>query len=213
MAPPNPLPSVGATLRSRAYCTQGNQTSVNIRFWAVQSLTTGGASMKELADAMSTQIAPHYKALMVIQATYYGLDLGQIWPGPPGWASQTTAGQGKGTILGNSAPLQDAGIISLRTANVGRAYRGRVYVPFLAQASIDVNGQALAAYTVSLLDLGNDYTQNVVVVGATGTTTLQPLLWHKKTNSGTTLTHYLVRNGIGTQRRRGAFGRPNFPPF
>ena len=83
MAAPDPTPGVNTILRTRAYCTQGNQTAINIRYWQVLSVTTGGARLSELAGAMDAQFAPHYKNMLVAQAAYHGWDIAQFSPGPP----------------------------------------------------------------------------------------------------------------------------------
>ena len=213
MAAPNPTPGVNQILRSRAYATQGNQTAINIRYWQVLSVTTGGALLSELCAAMEAQLAPHYQNMMVASAAWHGLDLATYTPAPPGIAQISNLAAGPGKIAGSAAPLQVCGVVSLRTAQIGRANRGRLYAPFLGAASIDVSGQANPAYLGYLNALGDNYAGSIVVVGVNGTTNLSPVLWHKKTATWTQLTHYISRSQLGTQRRRGAFGRPNFPPF
>lgn len=213
MAAPDPSPGVNTILRTRAYCVQGNQTSINIRYWQVLSLTTGGARLSEIAGAMDAQFAPAYKNMLVAAASYHGWDVAQFSPGPPGIAQISNLAAGPGTIPGNAAPLQVCGIITVNTAQIGRAYRGRIYTPFLAASSVDPNGQATVAYQNLLTQLANDYTGSVVVVGVNGTSNLSPVIWHKKTSTWTQVTHFMVRSKLGTQRRRGAYGRPNFAPF
>jgi len=62
-------------------------------------------------------------------------------------------------------------------------------------------------------DIGDElYTPTTVAAGGNDATLL-PVVFHRATNTGNDITSYLVRPVWATQRRRGAYGRQNVPPF
>ena len=104
-------------------------------------------------------------------------------------------------------PSQDAVIASLRTGNIGRSYRGRMYLPPIAESSVIANGSLSAAVAVDirdrLIDLKDAFSDSLGDIDApwvilsrrnNGVTRPTPI--------GTIVTQIKVDRIIRTQRRR-----------
>jgi hypothetical protein len=116
-----------------------------------------------------------------------------------------------GEIPGGIVPSQVAIVIRKMTAVVGRGGRGRVYFPFVSTTLVTTSGE---------LDpeaLGNvqAFAQNLIMY--TGFTeggiscTLEPILLHREPLplTWTVIEEQSLSSRLGTQRRRGDYGRPN----
>lgn len=106
------------------------------------------------------------------------------------------------THTGGTSPFQVAAVISLRTAQSGRSFRGRIYVPFIPNAYSENNilsatGQAayLADYETLRTDLNTNGTPLVVV-------SKQHNLEPRTEGVKTYVTSIQVPQKLGTQRRR-----------
>lgn len=105
-----------------------------------------------------------------------------------------------GTSTANPLPAQNALVVTLRTANVGRSYRGRVYLGGFTEAATGVTGQALVATMTDCEDFINGISSmaidpsSAVVTLAVGSRVLQ---------TANIVTSVVVRDSVfDIQRRR-----------
>jgi hypothetical protein len=207
--------AVGDVVLMTVACYRPSQVALNDFHWQVAAI--GGASLTDAAVALKLDatLAPLYKPLMNGDSTYYGVRLQRISPLPKPVAVVGEANTGVGTAVGAGLPGQVSGLMTLRTNSAGRAFRGRLYIPFPAASYFsspldtptalwDTNVDAIAAI------LKNPY---LAMIGA-DTVTLVPVIWHKATRTSTPIIDAESTSKFATQRRRGNYGRPNVvPPF
>src|SRR5512138_3849544 len=99
------------------------------------SVAGGFSATTAVADAVFTALKANagwtsWKARVNSGVALFGLDLRDLrTPNMPIVAS--TTGSSAGTGAGTALPPGDAFVVTLRTANAGRAFRGRVYLPGL----------------------------------------------------------------------------------
>lgn len=112
-------------------------------------------------------------------------------------------GAGPGTQSGDMLPIQSALVLTHRTLNRGRSYRGRTYVAGLGEDKFDSGVYAPATVAAVVTICGNFFTQAQTLgwepVVASYYTDGAP----RSTAVGTLIEVTEARNGIpGTQRRR-----------
>lgn len=204
---------IGDIVQARFYCSKGDQASVTVRHWLTATKIGSGGTLQDLADKLSTAMAPLFKALINSGATYVGCDTQILFP-TLGVPAQSVIGAGVGLTAGDPLPAQTAGLISFRTSLGGRKNRGRCYVPFPTEVDNDASGDPNAAYLVELFNLGAGLVASYNPAGGAGNTNrMDACIYHKSTHTTTAITSYLRRDRWATQRRRGGFGRPNSTPF
>jgi len=116
-------------------------------------------------------------------------------------------GQGNRTPSAASiAPQNVAAIITKRTAFLGRKYRGRIFLPFLADSDIADTQDLNATPYGALVTLAGRLSSNVTT--ATTSTywpvgmTMVPILWHASTQTSTPISQMVANEYIASQRRR-----------
>jgi hypothetical protein len=99
-----------------------------------------------------------------------------------------------GTATGDIIP-QGAAVLTLRTALGGRSFRGRLYLPWVTEAS-QANGVLLAAAVSGLSSAWTTYGT------ALSAASLIPQVVSKRLGVATEVTNYVGRPFLRTQRRR-----------
>jgi len=205
--------ATGDVVRVKIACTCRNQLALNVLHYQC-TLSSGSVTTADCATRIDQVVEPQMKPLLSVNAQYYGVNVQLI--DPVAAAADTEAGNaGAGTATGDVLPLQVCGIITKRSALLGRKHRGRMYIPFPSEADNDSNGVPSSTYFTNLAVLAAVVLAPITVSPGGGTLTLFPCIYHK---GQVPLTDILIgwtrRQRWATQRRRGDFGRPNsLPPF
>jgi hypothetical protein len=203
---------VDDVLQIKPNCRLTNQLGLNILHYRVATVVGAEPTYQETADAISTTFAPAYKALLTSQASYQGLGVQRVRPGPLSLEAFSTNGFGPGGGGGDPLPSQVAGILTKQTNLAGRKFRGRVYVPFPSEQENTGAGVPNLAYVTNLIILAAILVATQTVTGVAGTFTLQPVIFHRVGVPAVTLITAVRPNPVwATQRRRGAYGSLNFP--
>ena len=205
---------LGDIFEVKVACILGDQAGINVTHWRVAGVGAPAANAEDIATAFNIALEPLYKALMSNDAQYYGVRVQKIRPAPVdvAWVKSNLAGAG--VIASRALPSQVSGLIKLGTDFAGRAERGRVYPPFPAQSSSDVDDTPTAIYLADLENLGGFYSSQFIPTVGPRSCTLNPVVYHRLPKTWTLITSYRARDTWATQRRRGATGRPNqAPPF
>lgn len=194
--------------------TQGNQTAYNIQHWQVIEVPGGaGRTDAQIALFFESLYAPLYKAVMTLNANFWGLRLQKIWPLPVLIPVLSIVSAGAGTAGTAALPKQLCGFYNRKGLLAGRTRISRQYVPFPDE---DDNLNATCTPSVGYMTrlgaiAGVAITVQLVVAGADNVK-LAPVIYHRTTHGVDALTTATAKQKWATQRRRGDFGRPNNPP-
>lgn len=197
----------------KAVAFDTDQLGLNVRHYVVVAATAPEPTRVQIAQQFYTAMNAIYGPMLNNNATFRGFAVRFIWPGPVSVEDHSTGAAIAGTAGAISAPRQTAGLIKLSTGLAGRTGRGRIYVPFPATASVQLDGSLGPAYTTNLATLAGAWSAQVVVPNGAGSITLQPIIWHRSTHTFSLVTGAIPRTVWATQRRRGGFGRTNLMPF
>lgn len=195
------------------YCTLGVQTALNVRHYRVQSISGAGSDVTNFQGALNSTWADAYKAWLGTDSTFYGLGVRMLLPTKT-IEFFSSAAQGPGLAGVNDEGAQVAGCLTLNTGFAGRRFRGRIYPPFpghdITLPPFGLTGGGVTALT----NLGDAAMTTLPFGGLTDNVDMQPILMDNlKTVSRGAIISYRPNNKLATQRRRGAYGRPNPPPF
>jgi len=205
----------GDVVRSVFVVTYGGQTATMSRDWQLSSVV-GAPTIKSTAilEALVTDIPEVMKLMMCNDAHYYGTMLYKRTPvGPAPRPDHTTIGSGPGTAGINALPTQACGLISLYTATLGKTGQGRIYLPFPSTASSDVTGTPTGTYINNLVLMGDSLIRQYTAVDGVTTTTFRGCLYIPGGTPPRYFNAYTIHDAWATQRKRGAFGKVNKPPF
>lgn len=189
----------------------GVQEAVNVLHMRTTLEAGNGATPIEIASVLSAEYAPLYKAVLSDSAIYQGVGVQRIRPLPVGVEAFSPIGAGAGVVPDDPLPQQVSGLITLRTSLSGRRQRGRKYIPFPAEFHNDDDVMPSNAYLNGLISLAQEFVSADTIVGALGTTGLNPVIFHRDLGTSDLVTSAVARATWATQRRRGGFGRPNTP--
>jgi hypothetical protein len=198
----------GDVIQATVCCYNGNQIGLNIGYWVTQA-SGGPMGINTVAPAIDTAMAGHYKLWLSADSNYYGSrfrNMNNLTFAP--WIENTHSGVG--LVTGLCAGSQLSGLITRTSASIGRSGRGRIFVPFVAESSV-IDAQHISSGAVTALNaIGGDWQGGWAGTGGV----FVPCIYQRPSTITTYTTGYISRNRIATQRRRGAYGRPNtIPPF
>lgn len=211
--------AAGQLWRSVVYARCGDQLGINVRHFQVISIA-GAPDMELIIPVVDDLIGSVLKNCMSEDAEFLGVTWQHINATPVLIPLTDPTGAGAGTVPSAVLPRQTSGICTLRSTTVGRAFRGRIYVPFPGTGTnMVVDGESrptadyvtdiglyglifvgLALYAEPLTPTNNIELQGVVVASGATVATTQ-------------LDSVLPRPRWATQRRRGSYGATNLPPF
>jgi hypothetical protein len=212
----------GDILRTRFFCSAGDQGSVNTIYWQVTAVLGDPTTDLNAAEALDNRMGPFFRALMPSTAEYDGVTC-QVVRTPAVTAQVARAAAGAGTGGAIAMPRQVTSLVSFLTENAGRKYRGRVYLPFPPIDAATPEGLMTAAYALLIAQWSAELSATIAfanhLTGATGQVSVNKVIMHflKKGQAGppeppTVITNIKPGELFATQRRRGSFGRTNASP-
>jgi len=201
----------GTTINMAVYTwVDGQYAIVNQAYRVPTSGFSAGLTMGDCALAFLNAIDADLQAIITIETKILGVKCSQFRdvPGDVPLAGIATSTD-TGSVANPTAAKQTALVVSKTTLVGGKRGRGRIYLPPPGVSDIDVGGEPKAAY------LTRADTFYAAMFGFTSLT-IGPAnavfiaCVHGKAILGFIVqASYLVRPRFGTQRRRGAYGRPN----
>lgn len=103
---------------------------------------------------------------------------------------------GNGTIIGDSLPPYCAAVITWKTTQVGRRYRGRSYIPAQSEGQQD-HGVIVPAMVTLLDNLAAEIRSWPPTAGATSL-----VIYHRDSHAVSLVSAYKIRTVLHVQRRR-----------
>ena len=185
--------------------------------YAVAATTGTSATYQEIIDQLDTNWrGSGLRALACDSVTFEKSRLYVLDPAT-GLATQiavTANGESNGTSTLGLCPYQAAAVVKKQTPRAGRSGRGRFYHPFLILSALTFVGELAAAFITSLNNAISTWFQAVtpITVGSGGNTaTVAPVIIHRSPLPLTSdpITTIACTGSIGTQKRRGDYGRTN----
>jgi hypothetical protein len=207
------MAAVGAIIRSRVVENVGVQIAEQILHWYVSAVAGTGATDQQIADAIDAFMGPVLKPMISAWANYRGVGVQQIVPLPKPIERVATAQAGAGGVAGDALPLQCSGLLTFRSPLAGKSNRGRCYIPFPGETQSSNAGEPTAGYLTSLGGLATTLVTPFTAGAGGNTNTLQLCIYSRKLATKQLVTTISVGQHFATQKRRGAYGRPNVIPF
>lgn len=204
---------VNDIIQVTAYCSSGNQLSMNVLHYVTETKVGTGATHLEVSARFDTLWNAAYIALLSSNARYRGIGTKKIVPFPATVEVFSGINADDGGVASDILPRQVCGVITKKTGLAGRAFRGRVYIPFAAEDDNQVSGIPEVPYTARLATLANLFEDTVVAGVGGNTNSFAPVLFHRDGATYTPITECVARSIWGTQRRRGDYGRTNVFPL
>lgn len=203
----------GDILKVQIVSTLAGQTAINTFHYLVTAAGGTPGTDQDIVDQFNTNNATPFKQIIPSEVSYRGIIGGIINRTPNPVTVQNVSSAGAGTTAVEPMPKQASGITSWYTGSAGRGFRGRTYWPFISSAYNDVNGEISAA-GVSAMDAvaSNIVGMTVVAIGGRSVT-VQFVIYHRVTKTGTPVVSRLTRARVATQKRRGDYGHLNSSPL
>src|SRR5215831_6961233 len=173
-------------------------------------LTTGGGDTRLLvgqtiSDLWTGTLLAHLSS----NVSYHGFIVHTVEtvPAPaPVFGIRNLNGTGAADLI----PSQVRGLISWKTLNTGRAYRGRSYMFTPDGGSLGTDGELTVGYTTQL----SNFASALIPAFTVGGSSWKLAIYHRRPIPliqipPTPVTTYSVVDKWATQRRGGDYGRPN----
>lgn len=191
-----------------------DQVAVTRLYYRVLSITGAGVlTWAQVLTAVDAVWAPKLQAAMADPAIYDGSTWERASGLPPFEAAAVERGSfGPGTAGADPLPRQVCPVIQKRTEFKGRAQRGRTYLPFPPRQLTQTTGGepiwTTAAYVI-FDAFAAQLKANITVTSGGVSAILVPVIHGPTPAVNDDIIDALTDTGIGTQRRRGDFGRQN----
>jgi hypothetical protein len=187
------------------------QLGLNVLHYEVAAVA-GAVSDQDMTNSLDVTGSVLYQAMLGAASTYWGIKSTRVFPLPSPIPVVTSANNGIGVASGDTMSLQTCGIITKLTNLLGRANRGRMYIPFPTEVYNDGNALVTAAYQTLATALANWFLAPQTFIYGIASVTIIPVLWHYATHVWVPITGYRVRGIWGSQHRRSDYGRQNTVP-
>jgi hypothetical protein len=195
-------PVVGDIMEMVIFCQTNRDVALNVRHYRIQAIAGAGKTWLQIANGLHSLFGPLYAPAMSTAAVFYQVAVARISPLPRGQQYVSTNATVQGTEISDVLPGQATGLITLTTGFGGVQYRGRAYIPFPGEDFNDDPGVPTLAYQAILDPIGNAMINDTLIGALPDQVTLDPILWHRDTETYDVLTGSVSRNRWGTQRRR-----------
>lgn len=205
--------AVNDLLEMKIYSYTPSQVAINtFHFLVTDTPDAIKPKTDRIAQDFDTAVNVLYKDVIAGAATYLGTSCQIIRP-TRSIISTIKDNTGPGTGGASMAPSQAAAIATWYTNLAGARYRGRTFFPFVPATFLNPAGFILNANLAAYQDLVAAI-RAFTTVGAVGATaTIAQQVYSIKFDDVQAVEEVVVHNGLGTQRRRGAYGRQNGVPF
>lgn len=203
----------GDIVRARVLCTCQTQNGINILHFRVLNSQGAGATDVQAALKLDQTLAPLYKPLISAAAVYVGVGLSIPSRIPATQETISVANGGAGTGGAVPCPGNVTGLITWKTANAGRKYRGRSYIPFPSVSEVASNGSVVPTYSTKLTNLINGLTVLITVGTAPNTCQLNLQVVDAALTRQTDVILGVGSTDFWSQRRREYGRRPDLPIF
>lgn len=206
--------SANDRLEVRFHCQDVEQGSINTIFYRVVAVT-GAVTDLDAAALFDAAIGSNIPPFINTEASYLGCTVRIANRLPLPIAQRSTGAADDGQASGLPLPRQSCGLISFRTAVAGPGGRGRWFMPFPAASSNAAQGKPSGGYAASLATFGL-LLKNTIAIPALvggGSADIAFVLWSRKHATMRAIEDIQASPIWATQRKRGAFGKPNTSPF
>lgn len=106
-----------------------------------------------------------------------------------------------GTSAGDPLPMENATLVSLRTGNIGRSYRGRMYLPAVSDGQVDENYTLTVAGNIAEQTAGM-FAQFNAGIGVANASKATPVVWSKVLSDSFEILTVKCDIYLRSQRRR-----------
>jgi hypothetical protein len=206
------LLAINDVIRAQIVTVDNEQAAFNTVYYKVTGVGVSVANLHDFAVNWSALVAPKVKPMIYNGATFDGVISQIISPLPLMARDLYSLDSGVGTGGAIGAPRQSAPIIGWRTDFAGPGFRGRMYMPFMSSSHLAGYGLASNAYVALMVILANAIQGFTAVSNGGRTATVEQVLWRRAGSITTPVTSNVTSPDIGTQKRRGTFGRANLAP-
>jgi len=217
MTPTGIVLDTGDIVRLVVYTKIADQAGLNVlHYQVIEAAGTGAFDMSLMGDSWAANSLPaKYRTALNESAEYLGIGLRRVWP-EESIEFIYESGGGVGDGAGDALPTQVCGLIRKRSGEPGHGRGGRIYIQFASEG----DSQGLGAPRVEYLDKLQDLVDGLVAfrnieVGKTVNMVMyrypqtEPEVIERRV---TPVERLSVQAKWATQRRRGAYGRPNVLP-
>lgn len=200
-----PAPIVPSLYKVTLNATDGSSQLENVRWYIVSAIGGVGADDGDVADAIATALLTPYLPVVASSVVFQNLMAQKCTiNGVPLYdASVSTSGMPTpGTGAGDQMPAYVAGVISLRTGQSGKRFRGRLYTFPPGEDDNTAAGVPSAGWVTAASALATALLSTVVATTGINTTTLVPAVFSKANALPVAALTSLVRTQWGTMRLR-----------
>jgi hypothetical protein len=203
----------GDIMKVQIVSTLAGQTAINTFHYLVTAVGGTPGTDQDVVDQFNTNNATPFKQIIPSEVTYKGILGGIITRIPNPVTVQNVSSQGAGVTAVEPMPKQACGITSWYTASAGKKYRGRTYWPFISSSYQDVNGEISAAGQAAMDAVASNIIGMAVVAIGGRSVTVQAVIYHRVSKTGTPIVVRVTRTKVATQKRRGDYGHLNASPL
>lgn len=203
----------GDILQVRAVNQLGGQIGLNVWHYFVSAVGASPATDQDFATDLHSVINTLMKTLIPNEVTWKGILVNIINRTPLPIGVQDTFSGGTGLVGVQPFAKQAAPITSWYTASAGPKFRGRTYWSFVTSQYSDPGAELSVAGRTAINNVCAALFTYATTSVAGRTATHQLSIYHRATKTATPITAYLTRLVVATQKRRGDYGRQNFPPL
>lgn len=200
--------------RTTLVVTHTDQTSITDLHYRAGNIVTGGITDAEWLTIFNGVVIPLLLPVLCNSANYIGTYCQRLFPLPILPRAIDKSAAAVGTAGATPLPPQTAGLTTWYTAKAGRAQIGRTYWPFPATAMSTTTGQPAGGTVTNYIALAAGVRAGVTpAVGFSGSCDMLLSILHRNTSLTDQIQTSLSHQSWATQKRRGAFGKPNTSPI